>query len=76
MVNVLLGHPEVDVNLGDAFGGTPFFAAVANGNVEVVRLFVNHPTIQLHPYTKDEWIQRAKRNARPLARMMKLAGPT
>ena len=55
IVSILLIHPEVDVNLKDSYGNTPFIIACANGCTSSVRLLLKDPRAKLNEPGHDRY---------------------
>lgn len=45
IANLLLSHPEIDVNSADNNGMTPLQLAARNGNMQIVQNLLSHPNI-------------------------------
>ena len=47
IVSLLLAHPDIDVNLKEAYGCTPFYWACSNGRTSCVLLLLEESTIRV-----------------------------
>ncbi len=46
MVRLLLGHKNIDVNIVDIEGHTPFYHAVYEGHLDIMKMIQQHPSFQ------------------------------
>ena len=64
IVSILLAHPDIDVNLKDRYGRTPFWHACWNGRTSCVRLLLEDQRVKVHePDNKQNPLWRAADNA-------------
>ena len=54
IVQVLLGHPGINVNVQTGFGQTPFLISCASGHIAVVRLLLRDPRVDVNLVDHDK----------------------
>ena len=53
VVSILLAHPDIDPNLKNTSGNTPFLIACANGNTSCVRLLLQDQRVMVNEPAND-----------------------
>ncbi|KAI4620660.1 uncharacterized protein J4E87_006985 [Alternaria ethzedia] len=55
VIEVLLAHPDIDVNKCVGYFGSPLMYAARNGKLEAARLLLQHKDVDVNQKTGDPW---------------------